>query len=73
MRVVLVDVKYFAKYIRGARRQMHINRDECARMLGVSLRELHKIENGSMLIPENVIQRIIINGMTLLLCKRFKK
>lgn len=72
MRVVLVDAKYFAKYIRGARRQLHIHRDDCARMLGVSRRELHKIENGSMLIPENAIQRIIINGMTMLLCKRHK-
>ena len=70
MQVVLVDAKYFGKFIRGTRRQLRLRRDECASMFGIGQRDLHKIENGTMLIPEKVLQKIIVNGMTMILCRR---
>ncbi len=72
MKVVLVDARYIGKFIAGTRRQLRLGRDECASIFGISQRDLHKIENGSMLIPEKVLQKIIINGMTLILCRRKK-
>lgn len=40
--------------------------------IGVSHRDLIKIETGKILMPEKIIQRVMTNGMAMILCKRRK-
>ncbi|MBE6457955.1 MAG: helix-turn-helix transcriptional regulator [Alphaproteobacteria bacterium] len=70
MAVVLVDTKYFGHYLRHARNTLNLKRCQCANMLGVSHRDLIRIENGKMLMPEKIVERIMTNGLTMILCKR---
>ena len=72
MAIVLVDAKYFGNYLRKARKSMNITRFECSRLFGVSHSELIKIENGKMLMPDKIIQKVMTNGMAMILCKRRK-
>ena len=50
MAVVLVDTKYFGHYLRHARNTLNLKRCQCANMLGVSHRDLIRIENGNLKI-----------------------
>ena len=72
MTVVLVDARYFGDFLRHARNTMNLTRYECANILGVSHRDLIKIETGKILMPEKIIQRVMTNGMAMILCKRRK-
>ena len=51
---------------------MHMGLNECSSMFGISVRELWKIEKGKLLIPEEIIQKIMVNGLIMILCKRRK-
>ena len=70
MATVLVDAKYFGDYLRMARNSMNITRFECAKLLGVSHSELIKIENGKMLMPDRIVEKLMTNGLTLILSRR---
>ena len=72
MSVVLVDSKYFGCQITRARKTLKIKRTECSRLLNIPHNELIKIENGKILIPERIIEKIVTNGMAMILCKRRK-
>ena len=72
MAVVLVDARYFGQYLQHARKSLKIKRGECARMFGVSHSDFIKIENGKMLMPDKIIQKVMTNGMEMILCKRRK-
>ena len=72
MAIVLVDARYFGQYLQHARKSLKIKRGECARMFGVSHSELIKIENGRVLMPDKIIQKVMTNGMAMILCKRSK-
>ncbi len=70
MSIILVDAKYFGQYFRTARKMMRLNLGDCAKMLGITRRQALKIENGKLLMPERVIEKIMVNGMAMILCKK---
>ncbi len=72
MSIVLVDSKYFGQYLTRARKTVNLRRADAARILSVSRRELIKIENGKILMPDRIIEKIMTNGLTLILSKRRK-
>ncbi len=72
MSVVLVDSKYFGQYLTSARKTLKLRRAVTAKILSVSHRELIKIENGKILMPPRIIEKLITNGLTLILSKRRK-
>jgi len=72
MSVILVDTKYFGVFLKSARKTLGIKRQQGARMFGISPRQMSKIENGKLLIPEPMLEKIICNGMAMILCKRRK-
>lgn len=72
MSVVLVDSKYFGQYLTSARKTLKLRRSVAAKILSVSHRELIKIENGKILMPPRIIEKLITNGLTLILSKRRK-
>ena len=72
MSIVLVDSKYFGHYLTRARKTVNLRRADAARILSVSHRELIKIENGKILMPHRIIEKIMTNGLTLILSKRRK-
>jgi len=72
MSVVLVDSKYFGQYLTSARKTLKLRRSVTAKILSVSHRELIKIENGKILMPPRIIEKLITNGLTLILSKRRK-
>lgn len=72
MSIILVDAKYYGQFLVHARHQLKIHRIECSKILGISSRELKNIEHGRVLIPEKILAKLIINGMSMILCKRWK-
>ena len=71
--VVLVDAKYFGRFLRDARRKQNIRANDAARILKISLKELHCYEGGKEPIPEHVLQSLFHHGYCLLNCRRPKK
>jgi len=72
MSVLLVDAKYFGHYFKCARKKLGIKRTDCAKIFGITNRQVLNIENGKLLIPERIIEKIITNGFAIILCKRRK-
>ena len=72
MKVVLVDARYYGRSLMCARKHLRIRRIDCAKLFGISHSEIIKIENGTMLMPDRVIEKIMYNGLMMVLCKRRK-
>ena len=72
MSVILVDTKYYGHHLMSVRKQLRIKRDECARLLGVSCRDMKNMERGQSIISEKVLHKIMSNGLLTILCKRRK-
>ena len=70
MSVILVDTKYFGQYFRKARRDLGIKSSECAKMFGMTQRQILRMESGKLLMPDRVLDKITANGMAMILCKR---
>ena len=67
--VTLVDTKYFGNLLRFARRHSRLNSDEVARMFSISVRQLHRYEQGKEVIPCNILQSLFQHGFCLLQCR----
>ncbi|MDE6250790.1 MAG: helix-turn-helix domain-containing protein [Alphaproteobacteria bacterium] len=73
MTVVLVDAKYFGAAIRRGRRNACIGRRDLGVILRITHRELAKYENGRAVIPDDILARIITNGIVLLKTRKFNQ
>ena len=72
MKVILVDAKYFGQFLKSTRKTLRLKVTDYAKMFGMTCRQIFKIENGKMLVPEGVLEKIITNGIAMILCKRRK-
>ena len=72
MKVILVDAKYFGQFLKSTRKTLRLKVTDYAKMFGMTRRQIFKIENGKMLVPEGVLEKIITNGIAMILCKRRK-
>ena len=70
MSIVLVDSRYFGQCLARARKTVNLRRADATKMLNISHSELIKIENGKMLMPERIVEKIMTNGLTLILSRR---
>ena len=70
MSIVLVDSKYFGQYLTRARKTVNLRRVDAAKILSVSHSELIKIENGKMLMLDRIVEKLMTNGLTLILSRR---
>ncbi len=70
MSIVLVDSKYFGQYLARARKTVNLRRADAAKMQNISHSELIKIENGKMLMPDRIVEKLMTNGLTLILSRR---
>ena len=69
MSIVLVDSRYFGQYLARARKTVNLRRMDAAKILNISHSELIKIENGKMLMPDRIVEKLMTNGMAMILCK----
>ncbi len=72
MKVILVDAKYFGQFLKSTRKTLRLKVTDYAKMFGMTRRQIFKIENGKMLVPEGMLEKIITNGIAMILCKRRK-
>ena len=70
MSIVLVDSRYFGQYLARARKTVNLRQADAVKMLNISHSELIKIENGKILMPDRIIEKIMTNGLTLILSRR---
>jgi len=68
--VVLIDAKYFGNMLRNARRKQNIGANDAAKILKISLKELHRYERGLEPIPESILLSMFHHGYCLLSCRR---
>ena len=57
--MTIVDCKYFGNAFVVGRKNIRVSRADAARMLGVSRHDYMRYENGKILIPENVLYRMM--------------
>lgn len=72
MSVILVDARYLGHYLKRARRTLNLTRYECGKILNTSHSEIMKLENGKILISERLLEKIMVNGLTMIMSKRRK-
>ena len=72
MSVILVDARYLGQYLKSTRKTLRLKRADCAKMFGVTQRQVIQIESGKLLIPERMLERIICNGIMMIMCKKHK-
>ena len=70
MSIVLGDSKYFGQFLKSTRKTLRLKSAECAKMFGLNRREFLRMENGKLLIPERVLEKIVCNGIMMIMCKR---
>lgn len=69
MKVVLVDCKHIGATLAWARKASGMRRMAAAKMLGVTYQDLLRYERGDVVIPEQILHRIMANGFILLRSK----
>ena len=59
MKVILVDAKYFGQFLKSTRKTLRLKVTDYAKMFGMTRRQIFKIENGKMLVPEGVLEKMV--------------
>ena len=57
--VVLVDSKYYGNAMLVGRKNARLKRCDVARMLGITPRNYSRMENGKLLIPDNILYKLM--------------
>ncbi|MBO7643178.1 MAG: helix-turn-helix transcriptional regulator [Alphaproteobacteria bacterium] len=72
MSVVLVDARHYGTELRRARRMINMNCTTVAKLLKITVHELHKYELGKVPIPPDLICVLLHRGLALSACKTYK-
>ncbi len=70
MTVILVDARHLGTALYRGRRSACLGRKDLAPILRITRRELAQYETGRAVIPEDVLWRIISNGIMLLKARK---
>lgn len=70
MAIVLVDAKHYGFQLRYARRMLNMKRRVVAKLLKISVHELHKYEHGIQPIPPELLGVLLQRGLLLSLCRK---
>lgn len=73
MAVILAGCRYFGRVFRCARKNARMTMTDCARLFGVSTRIIRQYETGTLIIPDNVLQRLMYYGFLLLRVRNMSK
>ena len=65
MNVILVDARRYGHVLKGARKTVRLNKNDAAKMFGISAKELRSYERGSALISDSVLTRLFTYGYML--------
>jgi len=57
--MITVDAKYYGNAMMVGRKSARLRRYDVAKMLGIKPREYSKMEAGKILIPENIIYKMM--------------
>lgn len=72
-KIILVDNTYYARAIKHARRTAKIPRYCLAKYLGISKEQLAKIENGKILAPDSIMEKVLYHGLLMLAARSLVK
>ncbi len=71
MAMILIDARHYGEQLRHARHLLHLSAHETAKILKVSVNELHKYELGRQPIPEDLINKLLHRGLMLSMCRAY--
>ncbi|MCM1294171.1 MAG: helix-turn-helix domain-containing protein [Muribaculaceae bacterium] len=71
MTIVLIDTRHVGAALRHARRSACLGRRELAPILRIQRCELAQYESGRLVIPEDVLYRIMSYGIMMLKARNF--
>ncbi len=72
MAMILIDARYYSEQLRHARRMLHLSALDTAKLLKISVNELHKYELGKRPIPSDLIFVLMHRGLALSMCRAYK-
>ena len=70
MNVILVDAKRYGHVLKGARKTVRLDKNDAAKMFGISATELRSYERGSALISDSVLTRLFTYGYMLMIARK---
>ncbi len=71
MSIVLVDTRHYGEQLRRARKMLNINAANAAKLLKISVPELHKYELGRAPIPPDLICVLLHRGLAMTACRLY--
>lgn len=71
MSIILIDARHYGEQLRKARRMLHLSTLDVAKMLKISVDELHKYELGRQPMPAELIFVLMHRGLMLSICRTY--
>ena len=71
MSIILIDARHYGEQLRHARRLLHLSANETAKILKVSVKDLHQYEMGKQAMPEDLIWKLMHRGLMLSMCRAY--
>ncbi len=71
MSIILIDARHYGEQLRRARRMLRLSALDVAKMLKISVDELHKYELGKQPIPPDLICVLLHRGLALSACRTY--
>lgn len=72
MSIVLIGARHVGEQLRRARRGLHINTNYAAKILKISVRDLHKYESGKQPVPPDLMCALFHRGLALTAVRTYK-
>ena len=71
MSIILIDARHYGEQLRHARHLLHLSANDVAKILNVSVKNLHQYELGKQPMPEELIWKIMHRGLMLSMCRAY--
>lgn len=71
MSIILIDARHYGEQLRHARRLLHLSANETAKILKISVGDLHKYELGKLPIPIEMVLVLMHRGLMLSMCRAY--
>ena len=69
MAIILIDARHYGEQLRHARRMLNMNAATAARLLKISVHDLHRYELGRAPIPPDLICVLLHRGLAMSACR----
>ena len=71
MSIILIDARHYGEQLRHARHLLHLSANDVAKILKISVKDLHQYEMGRQPMPIELIFVMMHRGLMLSMCRAY--